>query len=75
MKLKKLLKIMDPCTYAYIWEEKDNEEPIFEGYLIDTPWWLAKYIINEDVDEPIWISNNTEEESHKIALIINVRES
>lgn len=59
MKLKKLLKIMDMIDYVVIWDNDDDEEPAFEGCVMDVPWYLteAKIIAPNEADGAVFIAN------------------
>ena len=56
MKLKDWIEIVDPIVDVTIWIENDDE-PIFEGNMMDIPWWLIDYEIGRrnDPEEPIYV--------------------
>ena len=55
MKLKKLLKLFDPLGQIRIFSDEDDEEPIYEGIILDTPWWIVELPIAKEINgqEPI----------------------
>ena len=74
MKFKKWIKYVDPVSYVIIWTSKDDKEPAFKGWLIDVPKKLMKKKIGrinkDDLEEPIFISNYTNEYKTKLPTIV-----
>lgn len=63
MKFKKWMKMVDPICDVVIWTQDDEDEPAFEGSLLDVPWYFMDFKIGradkKDYDEPIYISQHT----------------
>lgn len=73
MKLKKFMKLIDPIVDVIIWTNDDNEEPSFEGSILNIPWWYLDLKIGrrpEDSEEPIYISEHTNKFGHKEPCIV-----
>ncbi len=47
MKLKKIIKYLDCLSYCKIWIN-DEENPIYEGSVLDIPWHLLNLSLNND---------------------------
>lgn len=49
MKLKKIIEYLDTLQYCKVFIAEDGEEePIFEGGIIDIPWSLLDYYLDND---------------------------
>lgn len=79
MKLKKLLKMIDPIGDIIIWTSDNDEEAVFEGSIMDTPWWLLDLKIgrgkdDEDPNEPpMFLTTRTNEYGTKLpCLVVNL---
>lgn len=75
MKFKKLLKLLDPIGDIIIWSPDDEEEPEFQGSIIDIPWYFLNYKIgrpNFDKEESIWIADHISENDKRPALVIHL---
>ena len=77
MKSKKLLKLMDGTDRVTLWTNDDEENPAFEGFVMDVPWYLTEYKIGreDDEEEPIFmtICNHPKNKDIKVAtMIINL---
>lgn len=73
MKLKKLLKLFDPfCTNITVWKSEDDEnEPAFQGYLSDLPYWL----LDTEIDGELCTGKYINE--HKVefgTLVVEVKD-
>lgn len=80
MKMKKLIKILDPLTYIEIWTDEplEDDEPNYEGYLLDMPWYFLNYEIGrppeDSSDEPIYVSifHNIKTQRLEPVVVINL---
>ena len=76
MRLKDLLKVVDPIVDVDIWVDGDDEEPAFSGSMLDIPWTYLNYKIalpatKENKGElPIYITSHTND--HLVTLPIMV---
>lgn len=86
MKLEKIIRLIDPLDRIILWSAEDIEmaeragdepEPIYDGYIMDMPWYLLDFKIGRpagDDEPPIYVSNV----DHKIgdyeeaAIVINI---
>ena len=79
MKLKKILKVMDPLIRCKIWtsdQEEDDTTPEFEGWLMDIPWFYTEYEIGRSKDSrssdlPIFFADRLDDKGHP-GLVINL---
>lgn len=59
MKLKKFLKMLDPVEKIVIWTiyegMGEDEEPAYDGYIMDVPWYLTDYEIYTNEHEDTYI--------------------
>lgn len=72
MKLKKWLKYIDPIVDVKIFGP-DSEEPDFEGAAFNIPWTLIEHEIGKidnDLEEPIYICEYTNEHGVRLPLIV-----
>jgi len=81
MKLKKIIKYFDGLSNVIIWledeynDEEEPEEPIYEGLVMDIPWYILDfYLSNTEGGESIAARNWGEEYDNTCGFIINVRE-
>ena len=49
MKLKKVIKYLDKLSHCKIWINEE-EDPAYEGCVMDIPWYLLDYSLNNDGD-------------------------
>jgi hypothetical protein len=47
MKLKKIINYLDKRSFCKIWIN-DEEDPVYEGYIMDIPWYLLDYPLCND---------------------------
>ena len=47
MKLKKIIKYLDKLSHCKIWIN-DEEDPAYEGCIMDIPWYLLDYPLCND---------------------------
>lgn len=77
MKVKQLLKVIDPIgVKVIIWGEDENDA-LWEGDLMDVPWWIAKLKIDNREDnglnEPIsFYSYKNEYNVELVKMVIHV---
>ena len=78
MKLKDLLKVVDPIVDVDIWTQYDEEKPAFSGSMLDIPWVYLNYKIgfpkgkNED-ELPVYIATHTNKNGIELpCMIINL---
>ena len=45
MKLGKFLSMFEPITYIVIWEDGNDEDPIYVGLIFDMPFGLRDYTL------------------------------
>lgn len=74
MKLKKLLKLFDPfSTNITVWMLEDDEnDPVFQGYLSDLPYWLLDTKINGKLCTGKYINKHNVEFG---TLVVEVKDS
>lgn len=77
MKVKQLLKVIDPIGVKVIIWGEDASDALWEGDLFDVPWWIAKLKIDnrEDngLDEPVsFYSYQNEYGAELIKMVIHV---
>ena len=73
MKFKKWMKCIDPIVDVIIWTQDDDEEPAFEGSLLDMPWYYMDFQISRadgDCEEPIYISEHTNKYGNKMPCVV-----
>lgn len=75
MKLKDLIPLIDWLSHVIIWTEDSisDEEPAFDGYVMDIPWIYLNMTIGRpegETEEPIYISQK--ENSHEPVMVINL---
>lgn len=71
MKMKKFIKLVDFLTTIRIFTPDDGDEPEWEGYLLEMPWYYLDYKIGRpagDDEEPIYIYYD-EDKRHNIMVI------
>ena len=66
MKLRKLLKYMDPLTDVIVWYKEnldangddDDAEPDYYGCVMDIPYWLTELYINKPAGDfdGMWVT-------------------
>lgn len=80
MKVKDLLKVVDPIIDVDIWTQFDDEEsgPSFSGSMLDLPWIYLDFEIGfpkgkDEGEKPIYICTHTNEHGVELAyMAINV---
>ena len=84
MKIKNLLKMLDPGTSIVVYHSDDSETPIFDGVVFDFPFGYLNCdldLSDEDFPEdyPIWLSqdldgkkNQKPTHNHMAGLIISI---
>ena len=80
MKLKDLLKVVDPIVDVDIWTQYDDEEsgPSFSGSMLDIPWVYLNYKIGlpkgkEKGELPVYIATHTNKRGVELpCMIINL---
>lgn len=79
MKLKTLLKYLDPLTEIVVWSNFDegtpdySDEPVFKGCVMDCPWSLVNYkLVKADTDnyDGMRAASETNEHGAKIDLLV-----
>ena len=75
MKLKKLINMFDSLGRIRIYSNEE-EDPIYEGSILDIPWWIVEQPIAKEVngDEPIhtWFSHDNTTGRTEGLLIVNI---
>ena len=76
LKLNDVIRLFDPCVYAVIWTQDNEDEPDWTGYLLDLPWHYLDGIVgseNENDDEPISFRENLGKDcNNKPGLVISL---
>jgi hypothetical protein len=44
MQLKDIIRLFDPLSYIRIYD-KEEEDSIYEGFVLDIPWYLLNYYV------------------------------
>lgn len=75
MKLGDIIKYLDKFSNVIIWQtdvyiDKQEDEKIFEGFVMDIPWIYLDYYLDGDES----ISADNFDETKKNGFIITVRE-
>lgn len=47
MKLIDILKYIDKYIQVIIWDTEDDENPIFEGNILEIPWYISEMRLTE----------------------------
>jgi hypothetical protein len=55
MKLRKFLKYVNKLDYIKIYSNETEEDVLYEGTILDIPWWIVDCKLAEDPekDEPV----------------------
>lgn len=77
MKLKDIIPLIDWLSHVIIWTEDsvEDEEPAFDGIVMDIPWIYLDYYIGRpegETEEPIYISRK--EKTNEPIMVINLLE-
>lgn len=64
MKFKDIINLLDPLSRVVLWidSQDDDEEPAFDGYIMDIPWIYLDYEINAEMDYKIRVSRSKDRE-------------
>ena len=75
MKLRKFLKYVNKLDYIKIYSNEDEADILYEGTILDIPWWIVdcKLAENPGEDEPVhtWF-RKTASDSYEGMFVVTV---
>lgn len=73
MKLIDLLKYMDPMTKMTIYIDDEPEDPTFEGYVMDIPYYLLDCKLYKRDEGDDWEGIRAYKKDDNVGLVIYIR--
>lgn len=74
MLLREWLYTVDPVVDVQIWTQDDDEEPYFEGNMLEIPWVCAESRLmtaeEHDGDPPIYITSHVNKYGVIVELVV-----
>lgn len=74
MKLKKILNVFSITWVVIYIDTNDNEEPEWEGWSDDVPYWLADAKIAKTYDNRVYYDPDQSEKYKQYGLVLIVEE-
>ena len=79
IKFGDIIKFLDPLSKVILWVNSENEnlnedEPAFDGYIMDIPWIFLDYLIKDKVDYEIRVATHSKEKPEP-TFVINLWEA
>ena len=76
MKLIDFMKMTEDLPYLIVYEEDDDENPIWEGRAFELPWWVADMELDDSdpYSPPISFRFSLgEDHDNKVGFVISVK--
>ena len=76
MKLIDFMRLTEDLPYLIIYEEDDDENPLWEGRAFNVPWWVADLELDnsDPYSPPISFRNSLgEDHDNKPGFVISVK--
>ena len=79
IKFGDIINFFDPLSKVILWINYENEnlnedEPAFDGCIMDIPWVYLNYLIKDKLDYEIRVATHSEQKSEPV-FVINLWEN